>query len=69
MQNATPVKEVSEEARLEKEQQQEKIEMTPVRRTELEHTPEGTPEQQQAEDNEAASPGFGPKTPERPPTK
>ena len=50
-------------------QQQEKVEMTPVRRAELEPTPEGTPEQPRAEEVEAASPGFDPKTPERPPTK
>ena len=50
-------------------QQQEKVEMTPVRHAELDATPEGTPERPRAEEVEAASPGFDPKTPERPPTK
>ena len=53
----------------EMEQQQGKVEMTPVRRAKLEPTPEGTPEQPRAEEVEAASPGFDPKTPERPPKK
>ena len=50
-------------------QQQEKVEMTPVRHAELDAMPEGTPERPRAEEVEAASPGFDPKTPERPPTK
>ena len=71
MQDATPVKDKGEDQMaLEKEQQQQgKVEMTPVRRANLEPTPEGTPEQPRAEEVEAASPGFDPKTPERPPTK
>lgn len=73
MQDATPVKDKGEGQQdlLEKEQQQQqgKVEMTPVRRAELEPSPQGTPEQPRAEEVEAASPGFDPKTPERPPTK
>lgn len=72
MQDVTPIKDKGEgqQALTEKEQQQQgKVEMTPVRRAELEPTPEGTPEQPWAEEVEAASPGFDPKTPERPPKK
>ncbi|CAL5219909.1 g1838 [Coccomyxa viridis] len=71
--DATPIKDrgQGQQDLLEKEQQQQqgKVEMTPVRRAELEPSPYGTPEQPRAEEVEAASPGFDPKTPERPPTK
>ena len=57
-------------AQKEKEhQQQGGVEMTPVRHAELEPTPESTPEHRLAREGEAASPGFDPKTPERPPAK
>jgi len=71
MQDYTPTKDISEqhEAQKESKDQQHRVEMTPVRHAQLDSTPEGTPEQQRAEDFEAASPGFDPKTPERPPTK